>query len=136
MKNFSPKFIVPMHFLICQNAVKHQSFSRLPQFLSDYRRENIESNIIEFDQYCKDGTIKTIEISTKLILNKETDSVYVLGVSRDVTYRKNLNLKTDHHVLKSSFNSVYKLLRIDNDRIYCFDKLLVYSSNTPVKCRT
>ena len=136
MKNFSPNFLVSMHFLICENTVKIQSFSRLPQFSSDDRRENIASNITEFNQYCKDGTIKTIEVSTKLILNKETDSVDVLGVSRDVTYKKNLNLKTDYHVLKSSFNSVYKLLKIDNDRIYCFGKLLVYSRNTPVKCRT
>ncbi|WPC44320.1 PAS domain S-box protein [Clostridium sp. JS66] len=117
--------------------VKSQGINRLPQFLHGDRGENIASSIDEYDQYCKDGTIKTIEISTKLILNKETNNVYVLGVSRDVSYRKSLNKKTDCKS-ENSFNTVHGLLGIDKGRVYCFGKLLVYgnSSNSPVKWRT
>jgi hypothetical protein len=117
--------------------IKAQGISRLLQFWAGDRSENTASNIDEYEQYCKDDTIKTIEISTKLIINKETNSVDVLGVSRDVTHRKNLNRETDSK-LENSFDNVHRLLGIDKGRIYCFGKLLVYgnSSNSPVKWRT
>ena len=106
--------------------IKDQGLTRLPQFLAGNRSENIASSIDEFDQYCKDGSIKPIEISTKLILNNETGSVDVLGVSRDICNRK------------SNSHNIRNLFGIDNGRIYCFGKLLVYgkSSNTSVKWRT
>ena len=113
--------------------IQAQGMTRLPQFLSGDRSENIESSIEEYDQYCKDGTIKTIEISTKLIINNETNSIDILGVSRDVSYRKKLNNNA-----KNKLENVNELFGINNGRIYCFGKLLVYgnSSNSLVKWRT
>ena len=110
---------------------------QLLKFLAGDRSENIVSSIDEFEQYCKDGTIKTIEISYTLIINNETNYVDVLGVSRDITQRKKLALKTEP-ILKNSFNNVHNLSVIDNGRIYCFGKLVVYesNSNSTVKWRT
>ncbi len=48
------------------------------------------SSVDEFQQYCKDGSIKDIEISTRVILNERDHAIDVLGVSRDVSRRKNL----------------------------------------------
>jgi PAS domain S-box-containing protein len=113
--------------------IKVQGTTRLPHFLAGDRSENIASSIDEYEQYCKDGTIKIIEISTKLILNNETNSVDILGVSRDVSYRK----KFDED-LKLELENVHELFGINNGRIYCFGKLLVYgnSSNSIIKWRT
>lgn len=106
--------------------LKLQFSKRLPRFLEGNRSENITSYIDEYDQYCKDGTIKKVEISTKLVLNKKTKNIYILGVSRDISYRKNL------------YQNIHKSLEIDKCRIYCFGKLLVYGNNSayPVKWRT
>jgi PAS domain S-box-containing protein len=115
------------------NKIKAQGTTRLRQFLAGDRSENIASNIDEYEQYCKDGTTKVIEISTKLILNNETNSVDILGVSRDVSYRKKIN-----EDLKLQLGNVHELFGINNGRIYCFGKLLVYgnSSNSIIKWRT
>ena len=115
------------------NKIAEQGGTRLLQFLAGDRSENIASSIDEYEQYCKDGTIKVIEISTKLILNTETNSVDILGVSRDVSYRKKLD-----EDLKPQLGNVHELFGINNGHIYCFGKLLVYgnSSNSIIKWRT
>lgn len=106
--------------------MKIQFSKRLSSFLAGDRSKNIISCIDEYEQYCKDGTIKKVEISTKLILNQKTNIIYILGVSRNISYRENPT------------NNGYELLSIDNGHIYCFGKLLVYgvNSNCPVKWRT
>lgn len=48
---------------------------------------NIEQ-IGEFRQYCKDGSIKDVEISTILTANPVTGRLEVIGVSRDISNRK------------------------------------------------
>ena len=113
--------------------IQAQGSTRVQQFLSGDRSKNIASFIDEYDQYCKDGTIKTIEISTKLILNNETNSIDILGVSRDLLYRKMLNNDD-----KNKLEDVHELFGINNGRIYCFGKLSIYgnSSNSLVKWRT
>ncbi|AZV58268.1 PAS domain-containing protein [Clostridium sp. AWRP] len=92
---------------------KSLHLDKLSNFLAGDRREITDI----YDQYCKDGTIRKIEISTKFIHNEETNSVDILGVSRPVAYNENLANKS---------------------RIYCFGKLLVYgnNSNSPIKWRT
>ncbi len=111
----------------------NEYMARLPRFLEGDRSEEIVFSIDEYELYCKDGTIKTMEVSTKLILNNETNSVDILGVSRDMSYRKKFNKR-----YKFKLENVHGLFGIDNGRIYCFGKLLVYgnSSNSLVKWRT
>lgn len=106
---------------------------RLPQFLEGDRSEDIVFSIDQYELYSKDGTIKTVEISTKLILNDETNSVDILGVSRDMSYRKKINNRC-----KFKLKNVHGLFGIDNGHICCFGKLLVYgnSNSSLVKWRT
>lgn len=113
--------------------IKAQGSTRLLQFLAGDQSENIVSSIDEYEQYCKDGKIKVMEISTKLILNNETSSLDILGVSRDVSYRK----KFDGD-LRLQLGNVHELFGINNGCIYCFGKLLAYGnrSNSIVKWRT
>ena len=115
------------------NKIAEQCMTRILEFLAGDRSENISSSIDEYELYCKDGTIKVIEISTKLILNNETNSVDILGVSRDVYYRKKLD-----NNFRPQLGNVHELFGINNLHIYCFGKLLVYgnSSNSPIKWRT
>lgn len=75
---------------------------RIPKFLDGDRSHETLSNIDEFQQYCKDGTIKTIEISTKLILNEKTNYVDILGVSRDITERKNFELRLKNEIYEKN----------------------------------
>jgi diguanylate cyclase (GGDEF)-like protein len=72
--------------------------NRVSKFLNGDRSEDIISSIDEFTQYCKDGTIKTIEISTKLIFNEKTNYADILGVSRDVTERKKFELRLNNKI--------------------------------------
>jgi PAS domain S-box-containing protein len=104
--------------------IQSECTDRLLQFLSGNRSESIN----EYDHYCKDGTIKAIEISTKFIINNETHNIDILGISRNITQQQKLSTKKDF-VLKNLFN---------NGRIYFFGKLLVYgnSNASPVKWRT
>lgn len=73
--------------------IKKFHIDRLCKFMSGDRSENVISNIDEYNQYCKDGTIKTIEISTKFIVDEKTNTIDILGVSRDITRRKKIGKK-------------------------------------------
>jgi diguanylate cyclase (GGDEF)-like protein/PAS domain S-box-containing protein len=94
---------------------------RIQEFLEGGRSSEILYSIDEFQQYCKDGKIKTIEISTKLIFNEKTNYVDILGVSRDLTERKKfeLRLKNEIHekneVIKNLRESEKKLSRLTKE---------------------
>ncbi len=98
---------------------------RIQEFLEGSKSSEILSSIDEFQQYCKDGKIKTIEISTKLVFNEKTNYVDILGVSRDLTERKKfeLRLKNEIHekneVIKNLRESEKKLSRLTKE---LFDK--------------
>lgn len=58
--------------------------------------ESVE-RINEFQQYCKDGAIKDIEISTKLVLDQITKEIYAIGVSRDITEKNRLKRANNYN---------------------------------------
>lgn len=70
--------------------MKSQLSRRLSKFVTGDISKSVVCNIDEYDQYCKNGTTKKIEISTKLIFNKETNIIYILGVSRKVCCKKKI----------------------------------------------
>lgn len=78
---------------------------RVERFLNGHKGREVISGIDEFQQHCKDGTIKT-KISTKLMLNENTNYVDILGVSRDITERKKVELR-----LKDKICEKDKLIR-------------------------
>jgi len=63
----------------------------------DFNADGI-SSVHEYRQYCKDGSIKDVEISTRVIVNKKENTIDVLGVSRDISQRKNLELALNQEI--------------------------------------
>lgn len=60
--------------------------SRLKEYYSgNYTSRNA---VYQWRQYCKDGSLKDIEITANFIFNEEASSVIILGVSRDIQARK------------------------------------------------
>ena len=60
------------------------------------------SSVNEYQQYCKDGTVKDVEISTRLILNEKENTIDVLGVSRDISQRKSLEATLNREIEEKS----------------------------------
>ena len=85
--------------------------------LKDPHEQNqlIES-VNEFQQYCKDGTIKDIEISTKLIINKFTGNIEVLGVSRDISERKKSEIQLKNEICQKN-ELIKRLSKTKNELI-------------------
>ncbi|MDD5170170.1 MAG: PAS domain S-box protein [Syntrophales bacterium] len=50
--------------------------------------ESVRTNTIEVDQFCKDGSPVTAEVVTTLIADEGGEVTVILGVSRDITERK------------------------------------------------
>lgn len=75
---------------------------KINNFLNGDIRKNDCCDIDEFQQYCKDGTIKSIEITTKLIFNEKTNYVDILGISRDTRQRKTYHSELAEKLLKKN----------------------------------
>lgn len=67
-----------------------------------------------FEVVCKDGTIKSIESSIKFIRMSETDTVCVLGVSRDISKWKNRELQLLSE-LENKDEAIQKLISSDKE---------------------
>lgn len=91
------------------------------KYLDEGSSEEVIAWVDEFQQHCKDGIIKCVEISIKLIYDEKTNSIYVLGVSRDITERKKLELNLIHEIddknqlIKNLRESEQKLSRLIKD---------------------
>jgi diguanylate cyclase (GGDEF)-like protein/PAS domain S-box-containing protein len=75
---------------------------KITNFLRGNRRKNNFYIIDEFRQYCKDGTIKNIEITIKFIFNEVTNYVDILGVSREINKRKTCNFNIRKEISNQS----------------------------------
>ncbi len=107
------------------------------------RLDGYESNIEDIELYCSDGTVKTVDISARLFLNKKTNCVEIIGVTRDTTKQKQLE-----NELLNKLKYFYETRENDTDQIanattpdlkvYFFHKFTVYGKNskTPMKWRT
>ncbi len=56
------------------------------------------SSVHEYQLYCKDGSIKDVEISTRIMLNEKENTIDVLGVSRDISQRKRLEAALNQEI--------------------------------------
>lgn len=121
---------------------KSRESLRYSKFLSGDRSYNVINDISEFEQYCKNGSIKTMEISTRLCFNKKTKAVEIFGASRDITQRK----QYENELLKKLKELSTKIIdteqylneTLSTLRVYFFDKFTVYGVNQkkPLKWRT
>lgn len=59
---------------------------RLAQFLSG--DTSVNNKVYEWQQYCKDGSVIWIEITTSFVFNEDKTSVNIIGVSRNIEKRK------------------------------------------------
>ena len=117
--------------------IKSAGMNRYPRFLAGDRSDEVVNDISEYQQYCKGGSIKDVEISTKLAIDEATGETVVIGVSRDITERK----KRERELLKrlsiiesSESNVVLNKL----PRIFCFGDFRAFGSgcDNPVQWRT
>lgn len=121
--------------------LKNTCLSRYQHFLEGDRSDNIVYDLSEYEQYCKDGSIKSIEVSTRLEMNANSSSVIVIGVSRDITKRKLHEMK-----LLDIIRNQQKIINAhkdgSNDKpvlfLHFFGKFRVFSNNPnkPIKWRT
>ncbi|OOM75097.1 putative diguanylate cyclase YdaM [Clostridium puniceum] len=100
---------------------------RLFRFLNGDRSQKVIWDINELQQYCKDGTIKTIETSTKFILNENTNYVDILGVSRDITERKKIELNLKNEINEK--NEVIENMRKSEKRLSILMQKLIKKNN-------
>lgn len=117
--------------------ILNASIKCLPRFLAGDRSEEVTINVSDFELYCKDGSIKTIEVSTKLVLNENTRSVDVIGVSRDITKRKQYENELLEKLRLLSDPSVpsYKRNDITKVRIHFFGRFALYGPGKSVPLR-
>ncbi len=108
----------------------------LPRFLAGDRSEEVTINVSDFEVYCKDGSIKNIEVSTRLILNENTRSVDIIGVSRDITRRKQYENELLEKLRSlSETEASYKVNDIVKICIQFFKKFSVYGPGNTVPIR-
>lgn len=65
--------------------IKNDNLRRYHAFLSGDRRPEIVFGLDEYEQYCKDGSIITVDISTRLTLDEENNGIIVIGITRDAS---------------------------------------------------
>ncbi|MDA3898643.1 MAG: PAS domain S-box protein, partial [Desulfobacteraceae bacterium] len=65
------------------------------------------SKTIELKQYCKDGTIIWLEVTAKFIRGSNNRPISILGVSRDITERKNAELEKEK--LETKLQQAHKM---------------------------
>ncbi|WP_414150915.1 hypothetical protein ACIZ62_18665 [Acetobacterium carbinolicum] len=105
------------------------------------RSDNIVYDLSEYQQYNQDGSIKHIEMSTRLDFNENTHSVVMIGVSRNVTTQK-IHQQELIETIKSQLILIKEFQVVDNDKpelqVYFFGKFRVLNSHVkkPIKWRT
>ena len=87
--------------------LKNGFLRRYQRFMEGDRSDSIVYNLSEFQQYCKDGSIKYIEISTRLEIDETTNHILGIGVSRDINKRK-LHEKKLVETLRNQYKIINK----------------------------
>ncbi|MBU4437979.1 MAG: PAS domain S-box protein [Firmicutes bacterium] len=121
--------------------LKNDSHHRCQRFMDGDFSDDIVYNLDAYEQYCKDGSTKIIEISTRLKMNTETNSMLVIGVSRDITKRKLHEKKLIDTIRnQQKFINKQKLSKECKPELYLhfFGKFRVFADNNnkPIKWRT
>lgn len=98
--------------------LKNGFLRRYQRFLEGDRSDSIVYNLSEFQQYCKDGSIKCIEISTRLEIDETTNHILGIGVSRDINKRK-LHEKKLVETIRNQYKIINKKNRPRNQSPNC-----------------
>lgn len=122
--------------------IKDLKQKRYSRFLSGERSEEIIYDVSEYTQYCADGSTIIVEISTRLFWNEETQGVEIIGVSRDISERKQyendliVKLRNKTKLLEKANLDQTKFSTIP--KIYFFPRFMVFGANhtEPLTWRT
>jgi len=68
--------------------IKNGFLRRFRRFIEGDRSDSVVYNLSDYQQYCKDGSIKNIEISIRLKVDDQTKHILGIGVSRGINRRK------------------------------------------------
>ncbi|NTW70820.1 MAG: diguanylate cyclase [Eubacteriaceae bacterium] len=79
--------------------INNISNTLMPRFLEGDRTIFTTASTYEFSQYHKNGSIVEVEISIKILENKETGFIDVLGVSRNISERKKLEALLNYEIM-------------------------------------
>ncbi|WP_186841895.1 BTAD domain-containing putative transcriptional regulator [Acetobacterium fimetarium] len=121
--------------------LKNGFLRRYQRFLEGDRSDSIVYNLSEFQQYCKDGSIKYIEISTRLEIDEPTNHILGIGVSRDINKRK-LHEKKLVETIRNQYKIINKKKSTKKSDpelyVYLFGKYRVLTGlkEKPIKWRT
>ena len=89
---------------------------KITNFLRGNKRDNNFYMIDEFQQYCKDGIIKNVEITIKFIFNEVTNYVDILGVSREISKSKTCHF----NIRKEAVNQSIFIKNVIESEQKCF----------------
>lgn len=79
-------------------TVKKLIGERVKKIIQDGKTEEKNAFLTEIKQYKKDGTIIEVEVSTKYIYDEKSKEVKVMGVSRDITERKKIEIQLSKEI--------------------------------------
>ncbi len=96
--------------------------TRTDSFLKGDRSEDTVSGSGEYELYSSDGSVKNIEISTKLLFNDESGGIDILGVSRDITDRKMLEWRLNDEIARRD-KAIKKLQEYESKLVRITDEL-------------
>ncbi len=98
---------------------------------------DFKSNSTEIEQYCIDGSVRTVEISTQFVLNKKTNCVEIIGVTRDISKHKQYEMEWQNSYKAFSDTPENKSCAF-RLKVYFFNKFAVYGINKKnlIKWRT
>lgn len=88
----------PVSKIFTQNSYKRFKsliLKKAKKFLVERDNGKNSTNIYEFEQYNSEGEIIDIELSTKFVFNKETNSIDIIGISRNISKRKKIEIKKE-----------------------------------------
>ncbi|MDO9493989.1 PAS domain S-box protein [Acetobacterium sp.] len=121
--------------------ITNSGLRRYQRFMDGDRSDAIVYDLSEYAQYCKDGSTKIIETSTRLEMNLATNSLLVIGVSRDITKRK-LHEKKLIDTIRNQQELINNQKQLNECTpelyVYFFGKFRVLTKNgfKPIKWRT
>lgn len=113
-----------------EESLTPESAVRAIATLTDYLNRTDYENLFVCDQYqqpCKDGSIIDIELSASFILNDQGHPVKILGVTRDITERKKVELalkKSEARLVKMLSRQTKKNQMLARQLEYFFDNTI------------